>query len=49
MYSPPTTEARAGGKRVLDVPFIEQHTNGFEAFEAKVRAVLGRDRDAPRA
>ena len=30
-------KARAEGKRVLDMPFIEQHTNGFEAFEAKVR------------
>ena len=31
-------KAKAEGKRVLDVPFIEQHTNGFEAFEAKVRS-----------
>ena len=30
-------KAKAGGKRVLDVPFIEQHTHGFEEFEAKVR------------
>ena len=31
--------ARAsGGARVLDIDFIAQHTNGFEAFEAKVRA-----------
>ncbi len=29
---------RGNGKRVLDVEFIEQHTSGFEAFEAKVRA-----------
>ena len=29
---------RSDGKRVLDVEFIEQHTTGFEAFEAKVRA-----------
>ncbi|OJF98190.1 FdhF/YdeP family oxidoreductase [Pararhizobium antarcticum] len=27
-----------GGTRVLDVPFIEEHTHGFEAFEAQVRA-----------
>ncbi len=30
-------KAKAEGKRVLDMPFIEQHTHGFEAFEAKVR------------
>lgn len=30
--------AKQQGKRVLDAPFIEQHTHGFEAFEAKVRA-----------
>jgi molybdopterin-dependent oxidoreductase alpha subunit len=29
--------AKAEGKRVLDVPFIEQHTQGFAEFEAKVR------------
>ncbi|MGY4309299.1 molybdopterin-dependent oxidoreductase alpha subunit [Bradyrhizobium sp. USDA 4369] len=29
--------AKAEGQRVLDVPFIEQHTQGFEDFEAKVR------------
>ncbi len=29
--------AKAEGKRVLDVPFIEQHTQGFGDFEAKVR------------
>ncbi|MBY0611973.1 MAG: FdhF/YdeP family oxidoreductase [Beijerinckiaceae bacterium] len=31
--------AKAAGKRVLDVDFIERHTHGFEAFEAKVRAI----------
>ncbi|MGJ4912936.1 FdhF/YdeP family oxidoreductase [Bradyrhizobium sp. HKCCYLRH2060] len=31
-------EAKKQGKRVLDAPFIAQHTSGFEAFEAKVRA-----------
>ncbi|QHJ01110.1 FdhF/YdeP family oxidoreductase [Xylophilus rhododendri] len=31
-------QARADGKpRVLDQPFIEAHTHGFEAFEARVR------------
>ncbi len=30
--------AKSEGKRVLDVEFIKQHTSGFEAFEAKVRA-----------
>ena len=30
--------AQLEGKRVLDVDFIKQHTHGFEAFEAKVRA-----------
>jgi molybdopterin-dependent oxidoreductase alpha subunit len=30
-------KAKAEGKRVLDVPFIEQHTIGLEEFEAKVR------------
>ncbi len=30
-------KAKAAGKRVLDVPFIEQHTVGLEEFEAKVR------------
>ena len=29
--------AKAEGKRVLDVRFIEQHTQGFGDFEAKVR------------
>ena len=32
-------EAKASGStRVLDVDFIEQHTHGFETFEAQVRA-----------
>jgi molybdopterin-dependent oxidoreductase alpha subunit len=31
-------EARAQGRKVLDRDFIEQHTHGFEAFEAFVRA-----------
>jgi molybdopterin-dependent oxidoreductase alpha subunit len=32
-------EARAGGaQRVLDMPFLQEHTHGFEAFEASVRA-----------
>jgi molybdopterin-dependent oxidoreductase alpha subunit len=31
-------EARAHGRKVLDRDFIEQHTHGFEAFEAFVRA-----------
>ena len=31
--------AKANGKRVLDVNFIEQHTHRFEEFEARVRAV----------
>src|SRR4051812_9112454 len=30
-------EARRGGRKVLDRDFIEQHTHGFEAFEAMVR------------
>ena len=30
--------AKAQGKRVLDVAFIEQHTSGLDEFEAKVRA-----------
>lgn len=30
--------AKEQGRRVLDVAFIEQHTTGLEAFEAKVRA-----------
>jgi molybdopterin-dependent oxidoreductase alpha subunit len=30
--------AKQEGKRILDVKFIEQHTHGFEAFEAKVRS-----------
>ncbi|TNC12692.1 FdhF/YdeP family oxidoreductase [Methylobacterium terricola] len=31
-------DAREQGRRVLDIDFIEQHTSGLEAFEAKVRA-----------
>ena len=31
-------EAKTAGKRVLDVPFIEQHTSGLDEFEAQVRA-----------
>jgi len=31
-------QAKANGGRVLDVPFIEQHTHGFEEFAAKVRS-----------
>ena len=30
--------AQLEARRVLDVDFIERHTHGFEAFEAKVRA-----------
>lgn len=30
--------AEAGGKRILDRDFITQHTQDFEAFEAKIRA-----------
>lgn len=30
--------AREQGRRVLDVDFIQQHTSGLDAFEAKVRA-----------
>jgi molybdopterin-dependent oxidoreductase alpha subunit len=30
--------AKKAGKRVLDVEFIERHSHGFEAFEAKVRS-----------
>src|SRR3954467_13755988 len=30
--------AKAQGKRVLDVPFLEQHTYGLAEFEAKVRS-----------
>lgn len=32
------TAQAAGGPRVLDAAFIEQHTKGFEAFVAKARA-----------
>ena len=31
-------QQRGRGERVLDVDFIAQHTSGFDAFEAKVRA-----------
>ena len=31
--------ARAEGKRVLDIAFIERHTDGFDAFESMVRAL----------
>ncbi len=37
---------RGNGKRVLDVEFIEQHTIGFEAFEAKVRSTSWDDIEA---
>ncbi|MDN4986280.1 FdhF/YdeP family oxidoreductase [Bradyrhizobium sp. WYCCWR 13022] len=30
--------AKQQGKRVIDAPFVEQHTHGFEQFEAKIRA-----------
>ena len=30
-------KARTEGRRVLDLPFLEAHTHGFDAFEAKVR------------
>jgi molybdopterin-dependent oxidoreductase alpha subunit len=33
-------EARANGRKVLDRDFIEQHTHGFEAFEAMVRGTV---------
>ncbi len=37
-------EARTrGNKRVLDVRFIAEHTDGFEAFEAKVRGTAWAD------
>ncbi len=39
-------EAKAKGKRVLDVPFIEQHTNGLQEFEAKVRSTSWQDIEA---
>ncbi len=31
--------AKKDGRRVLDADFIERHTNGFAAFETKVRAI----------
>ena len=31
-------EAQKQGKRILDTKFIEQHTDGFESFAAKVRS-----------
>lgn len=31
-------EAQRNGRRILDVDFIKQHTHGFDAFEAKIRA-----------
>ena len=37
---------RGNGRRVLDLAFIEQHTSGFEAFEAKVRATSWDDIEA---
>ncbi len=36
-------KAKTEGRRVLDIPFIEQHTSGFEQFEAKVRATSWED------
>ncbi|MET4292379.1 molybdopterin-dependent oxidoreductase alpha subunit [Bradyrhizobium sp. LB8.2] len=39
-------KAKENGKRVLDVPFIEQHTSGFEQFEAKVRATTWQEIEA---
>ena len=30
--------AQTNGKRVIDTAFVEQHSDGFDAFEAKVRA-----------
>ncbi|CCD98334.1 FdhF/YdeP family oxidoreductase [Bradyrhizobium sp. STM 3809] len=39
-------KAKAEGKRVLDTAFIEQHTKGFESFEAKVRATSWDDIEA---
>ncbi|OSI65524.1 FdhF/YdeP family oxidoreductase [Bradyrhizobium canariense] len=30
--------AKQQGKRVIDAPFVGQHTHGFEEFEARVRA-----------
>ena len=39
-------KAKIEGKRVLDVPFIEAHTHGFEEFEAKVRSTSWDDIEA---
>ena len=33
---------QAGGERVIDVDFIEQHTDGFSEFEASIRAAVAR-------
>jgi len=38
--------AKAEGKRVLDNAFIEQHTTGLQAFEAKVRATTWEEIEA---
>jgi molybdopterin-dependent oxidoreductase alpha subunit len=38
--------AKQQGKRVIDAPFIKQHTHGFEDFEAKVRATSWDDIEA---
>ncbi|MGX4772399.1 FdhF/YdeP family oxidoreductase [Bradyrhizobium guangdongense] len=38
--------AKQQGKRVIDAPFVEQHTHGFEEFEAKVRAISWADIEA---
>jgi len=44
---------REGGKRVLDLAFIAEHTSGFEAFEAFVRGTdwttIERESGLPRA
>ncbi|MGY4513525.1 molybdopterin-dependent oxidoreductase alpha subunit [Bradyrhizobium sp. USDA 3650] len=39
-------EAKQTGKRVIDADFIEQHTTGFDAFEAEVRATSWEDIEA---
>lgn len=38
--------AKQQGKRVIDAPFIEQHTHGFEEFETKVRGISWSDIEA---
>jgi molybdopterin-dependent oxidoreductase alpha subunit len=38
--------AKKNGRRVLDVSFIEQHTHGYDAFEAMVRATSWNDIEA---